>query len=181
MSRRRVRPATPPRNPPAIRLLAALALVSIGALPVRAERSGAPGSAASVDEIVVVAQKRVEDIQDVPISITTLTAPFIEESGLTNILDASRYAPNVQINAVLEARTTAVRIRGIGNDGFNAGIDPSVAGGHLLTWPSTSTPRGTGTWGSSGSARIGSSPRRSARAAVKGPPRTFEVTLRYRF
>ncbi|MBM4267063.1 MAG: TonB-dependent receptor [Deltaproteobacteria bacterium] len=79
-----------------------------------------------VEAITVTAQKRVENIQDVPISITALTAEFIEDSGLTNVLNMAQYLPNVQINAVTDSRSTAIRIRGIGSDGNNAGIDPSV-------------------------------------------------------
>lgn len=79
-----------------------------------------------VEELVVTAQRRAQNIQDVPISITALTSQFIEDSGLTNILDMSQYTPNVQINAVTDSRSTAIRIRGIGSDGNNAGIDPSV-------------------------------------------------------
>ena len=85
-----------------------------------------PDAAQNVEEIVVTAQKRSQNIQDVPISITALTSSFIEDSGLTNVLDISQYVPNVQINAVSDSRSTAVRIRGIGSDGNNAGIDPSV-------------------------------------------------------
>ena len=85
-----------------------------------------PDAAQNVEEIVVTAQKRAQNIQDVPISITALTSSFIEDSGLTNVLDMSQYVPNVQINAVSDSRSTAVRIRGIGSDGNNAGIDPSV-------------------------------------------------------
>ncbi len=79
-----------------------------------------------IEELVVTAQKRAQDIQDVPISMTALTSQFIEDSGLTSVLDISQYVPNVQINAVTDSRSTAVRIRGIGSDGNNAGIDPSV-------------------------------------------------------
>lgn len=89
---------------------------------VRPTRSTGP----QVEELVVTAQKRAQDIQDVPISMTALTSQFIEDSGLTNILDMSQYTPNVQINAVTDSRSTAIRIRGIGSDGNNAGIDPSV-------------------------------------------------------
>jgi len=85
-----------------------------------------PDAAQNVEEIVVTAQRRSQNIQDVPISITALTSSFIEDSGLTNVLDMSQYTPNVQINAVNDSRSTAVRIRGIGSDGNNAGIDPSV-------------------------------------------------------
>lgn len=38
----------------------------------------------------------------------------------------SQYVPNVQINAVTDSRSTAIRIRGIGSDSNNAGIDSSV-------------------------------------------------------
>jgi hypothetical protein len=52
---------------------------------------------------------------------------------------------------VLDARWTAIRIRGIGSDGFNAGIDPSVgvyidgiAGPHGRSpLPPSSTPSGS--------------------------------------
>jgi iron complex outermembrane receptor protein len=88
--------------------------------------SPSPGRGASVEELVVTAQKRAEDIQDVPISISALSNQFIEDSGLTNVLDMSQYVPNVQINALTDSRSTAIRIRGIGSDGNNAGIDPSV-------------------------------------------------------
>ncbi len=85
-----------------------------------------PSAGIPVEELVVTAQKRAQDIQDVPISMTALTSQFIEDSGLTSVLDMSQYVPNVQINAVTDSRSTAIRIRGIGSDGNNAGIDSSV-------------------------------------------------------
>lgn len=84
------------------------------------------GAGIPVEELVVTAQKRAQDIQDVPISMTALTSQFIEDSGLTSVMDMTQYVPNVQINSVTDSRSTAIRIRGIGTDGNNAGIDPSV-------------------------------------------------------
>lgn len=89
--------------------------------PTKSTSAGIP-----VEELVVTAQKRAQDIQDVPISMTALTSQFIEDSGLTSVLDMSQYIPNVQINSVTDSRSTAIRIRGIGSDGNNAGIDSSV-------------------------------------------------------
>ena len=80
----------------------------------------------AVDEMVVTAQKRVENIQDVPISITALDAEFLENSGTTNLLEVGQFLPNVSLNQVTDSRSSAIRIRGIGNDGVNAGIDPAV-------------------------------------------------------
>lgn len=85
-----------------------------------------PSRGIPVEELVVTAQKRAQDIQDVPISMTALSSQFIEDSGLTSVLDMSQYVPNVQINAVTDSRSTAIRIRGIGSDSNNAGIDSSV-------------------------------------------------------
>ena len=80
----------------------------------------------AVDEVVVTAQKRAQDVQDVPISITALTSDFLEDTGATNLLELGRYAPNVSLNQLTDSRSTAIRIRGIGSDGNNAGIDPAV-------------------------------------------------------
>ena len=83
-------------------------------------------SGIGVEELVVTAQKRAENIQDVPISMTALTSQFIEDSGLTDVFQMSQYVPNFEINELTDSRGTAIRIRGIGSDGVNAGIDPSV-------------------------------------------------------
>ena len=88
--------------------------------PARADKPTA------VDEVVVTAQKRAQDVQDVPISITALTDDFLGESGSTNLLEIGRFAPNVSLNQLTDSRSTAIRIRGIGSDGNNAGIDPAV-------------------------------------------------------
>jgi len=80
----------------------------------------------AIDEVVVTAQKRTQDIQDVPISITALTDDFLKDTGSTSLLEIGRFAPNVSLNQVTDSRSTVIRIRGIGSDGTNAGIDPAV-------------------------------------------------------
>jgi iron complex outermembrane receptor protein len=83
-------------------------------------------SGAGIDEIVVTAQKREESLQDVPISVSALTDTALADSGITEFDSLSDYVPNLQINAVTDTRQTAIRVRGIGQTGFNAGIEPSV-------------------------------------------------------
>ncbi len=80
----------------------------------------------AVDEVVVTAQKREEDVQDVPISITNLTGDFLKRTGTTNLLEIGRFVPNVSLNQVTDSRSTVIRIRGIGSPSSNAGIDPAV-------------------------------------------------------
>jgi outer membrane receptor protein involved in Fe transport len=46
-----------------------------------------------LEEIVVTARKRSEDIQSIPVSVTAFSAAAIEERGLTNLQDLSRFTP----------------------------------------------------------------------------------------
>jgi iron complex outermembrane receptor protein len=98
------------------------------AVDVELELTGPARAAApkAVEEIVVTAQKREQNVQDVPISITALTGDFLQDSGSSSLMDIGQFAPNVSLNTITDSRSTAIRIRGIGNDGVNAGIDPAV-------------------------------------------------------
>ena len=49
--------------------------------------------AAALEEIVVTAQKRAENLQDVPITITALSADRLETSGFNNISDLAMMSP----------------------------------------------------------------------------------------
>ena len=40
----------------------------------------------AIDEVVVTAQKREENVQDVPISITALSEDFLQQTGTTSLL-----------------------------------------------------------------------------------------------
>ena len=52
-----------------------------------------------IEEVIVTAQKRAENIRDVPISITALSEDFINDVGITDIGELSQFAPNLVINA----------------------------------------------------------------------------------
>src|SRR5579871_393834 len=77
---------------------AALALFAGG---VAAAQTAPGGAAASSDTelqpIVVTAQKRAENIQDVGISIQAFTERDIEQLGLRSSSDIGQYASNVEI------------------------------------------------------------------------------------
>lgn len=79
---------------------------------------------AKIEEIVVTAQKREENIRDVPISVTALSADFISDAGITDVNELSQFAPNVVINAGPAVGFVAMRGLGSGN---NKGFERSVA------------------------------------------------------
>src|SRR5262245_7669722 len=47
-----------------------------------------------LEEVVVTAQLREQNIQDVPIAITALSADQLESAGVTDLADISRLAPD---------------------------------------------------------------------------------------
>lgn len=93
--------------------------------PVATETDVATDTA--TDEIVVTAQKRSENLQDVPISITALNAATLTEANVTSLTDLKRLAPTFRFNPTSGTGVTGARlsIRGIGSFTNNA-VEPSV-------------------------------------------------------
>ncbi len=77
-------------------------------------------SGASVlPEVVVTAQKRAENLQDVPVSVTALSAQTLQDRHVTDILDLSSLAPALQIKTDDNAANPRIFIRGVGLNDFN--------------------------------------------------------------
>ncbi|GMG88400.1 TonB-dependent receptor [Biformimicrobium ophioploci] len=84
------------------------------------------GSEPSIEHIIVTANKREQDIQEVPMSVSAFDKNFFKDSGQTDFYALEQYTPSLKIQSGPDTRTTSIRIRGIGSAGSNAGIDPSV-------------------------------------------------------
>src|SRR5579863_4495694 len=82
-------------------------------------------SAGVLTEIVVTAQKRPEKLQEVPLSITVVTADDLGKAGATNNLDLTEMVPGVKIDRV--AGFTNPAIRGVSTLINLPGADPNVA------------------------------------------------------
>ena len=82
----------------------------------------------TLEEVIVTAQKRAENIQDVPISINAFTEESLSIHRLTNVADLGQYTPGlVTAPAAGIASGTRIWIRGIGSGQVGVGIDPRVA------------------------------------------------------
>ncbi len=69
---------------------------------------------AGVEEIIVTAQKRAENVQDVPVAITAISAKELSQPSIRNLVDLNGYAPNVNIGRdPSRAGAAAITIRGI--------------------------------------------------------------------
>ncbi len=76
-------------------------------------------------DIVVVAQKRAENVQDVPIAITAVTAEQLGAAGVANTSDLTMVAPSLNVGS--NAGYFLPRLRGVGNPTFGPGIENAVA------------------------------------------------------
>ncbi|MBS0503503.1 MAG: TonB-dependent receptor [Proteobacteria bacterium] len=95
------------------------------------EQAGAPDAASSggLEEIVVTAQKREQNLQETPIAVSAISADKVEQLGIQESRDLSGLAPNVTIMQPTTNNTAAViSIRGIPTPADeNFGLDTSNA------------------------------------------------------
>lgn len=75
-------------------------------------------SEGGLSEIVVTAQKRAQNLQDVPISVSAFDSTAIKEAGFTNSLSIGDQVPNLEIKTF--GGVPNIFIRGVGNNDFNA-------------------------------------------------------------
>jgi len=80
----------------------------------------------AIEEIVVTAQKRSENLQDVPVSVTALTSDALAARGVNNVLALNNLAPGMRISAADAAANPKIYIRGVGLSDFNPNASSGV-------------------------------------------------------
>lgn len=97
------------------------------ATPLLAEESERSGA---LEEVVVTAQKRAQNLQEVPIPITAFSGADIERHNFTNIAQLAEFTPNVIFDTTTSisglSSGAAIFIRGIGQLDFALTTDPGV-------------------------------------------------------
>ena len=87
-------------------------------------------SHAQIEEIVVTAQKREENLQDTPIAITAFTEESLEGRMINDISKLADFTPNVIFDTTTPisglSNGAAVFIRGVGQLDFGLTTDPGV-------------------------------------------------------
>jgi iron complex outermembrane receptor protein len=78
-----------------------------------------------LEEVIVTAERREVDLQDVPASATVLNAEALAASGVDNVIDIQTVAPSVAINTY--NRSTFINIRGVGISQSAPTSNPGVA------------------------------------------------------
>src|SRR3984885_6702998 len=96
--------------------------IAADAADAAADTSNAP----ALQEIIVTAQKRSENLQDVPISVVAINAQQAQDAGITNIRNLAILTPGLTVTSEGNEAITTARIRGIGTVGDNPGLESSV-------------------------------------------------------
>ncbi|MBI2994772.1 MAG: TonB-dependent receptor [Gammaproteobacteria bacterium] len=86
--------------------------------------------AAELEEVIVTAQKRAEDVQDVPIAITAITGEAMEAKAINQVAEVGDFAPNVYLDPTTPFSASnnvlGAYIRGIGQSDFAFNLEPGV-------------------------------------------------------
>src|SRR5579863_3326031 len=106
----------------AVYLVLAMSGAFGGAHAIAADASNAP----ALEEIIVTAEKRSENLQDVPISVVAINAQQVQDAGITNIRNLAILTPGLTVTSEGNEAITTARIRGIGTVGDNPGLESSV-------------------------------------------------------
>ena len=89
---------------------------------------GADADTGQLEEVVVTAQFREQNLQQTPIAITAITAGMLEQRNQTDISQVAGQAPNVtlQPNGAAFGSSMVAFIRGVGQTDFNLALEPGV-------------------------------------------------------
>ncbi len=93
--------------------------------------AGAPAALAQsggVDQIVVTARKKEENLQNTPIAVTAFSQETLESRQVFNVNEIAQYVPNLQASssAAGSGAASSFSIRGIGQVDFITTTDPGV-------------------------------------------------------
>ena len=80
----------------------------------------------TVDSIVVTAQKREQNLQDVPVVVTAVGAKLLQDTGVKDIKDLTILTPGLTVTSTTSEASTTARVRGVGTVGDNPGLESSV-------------------------------------------------------
>ncbi len=107
------------KKEPAIRFVftTVISALAISSVPVQAQ-------AQALEEIIVTAQRRVQSLQEVPISIDTFSGIELVKQGFRTMEDLGQFSPSVEMNESLHEHS--VTIRGMGNDVAAMSVEQSA-------------------------------------------------------
>ncbi|GAB3098067.1 TonB-dependent receptor [Aestuariicella hydrocarbonica] len=81
----------------------------------------------ALEEIVVTAQKREQNLQDVPVAISVMNADAIDRLDIKNFTDVTRVSPSLTMDQGEGPAGNVIRMRGVGTASFSIATEASVS------------------------------------------------------
>ncbi|WP_286261225.1 TonB-dependent receptor [Thalassotalea atypica] len=111
--------------------LLALAVSSVlgSTVSVAAEQASAENAdqkAKNDYEVIVVTQKRVQTLQDVPVSVSAFGEEFLDDFNIANAVDLAKYTPGLNGGSDNDSYIDSIGIRGITTADYGIGGDASI-------------------------------------------------------
>jgi len=117
--------------------VAGLACIALAGASLNATAQQAPASAQNstgdsdqLVEVVVTAERRAENVQNVPIAVSAFTSDAMESRNITSIQALGNLTPGVNLDAGApfsgDRSVLSASIRGIGQDDFAFNLNPGV-------------------------------------------------------
>jgi iron complex outermembrane recepter protein len=107
-----------------------VALFFSAATPAFSQTAAPAEDEGGIQEIIVTAQKRTENVQNVPIAISAFAGDALAERAVGNVSQLAALSPNVNLDSGVSFSSStdvlAASIRGIGASDFAFNIDPAV-------------------------------------------------------
>lgn len=88
-------------------------------------QASTPSAAGGLEEIVVTAQRRSENLQNVPIAVTAVSATQLARAGVSDVLDLRSAVPTLNITNSNNELSTS--LRGLGSTGVAPGFENPIA------------------------------------------------------
>lgn len=108
----------------------ALALATLVTGTAYAQDTGTTAASEPVlddDVIIVTAQRRAQDVQEIPLAVTAVGPAQLEAQGVVNVQDISQVSPSFSSSAAqLASASVVLRIRGVGTTSNNIGFESAV-------------------------------------------------------
>ena len=115
---------------PQQRILAMAVFAALVASPPASAQQAGPDAGqdepTTLATLKVTAQKREEAMQDVPIMLTALPEQLLQDTGVRDIKDVQQLVPGLHVSSTTNEAQTTARIRGVGTNGDNAGLESAV-------------------------------------------------------
>jgi iron complex outermembrane receptor protein len=106
-------------------IAAATTMLGLGVTPAAmAQNAATADSSATLQTVVVTAQKRAEPMQKTPVAINMVDAKTIENQRIVGFEDLARVSPAMTVTQ--NSTNSSVSLRGVGTQSFSIGVESAV-------------------------------------------------------